>query len=334
MEIGVFDHVDLGPAPVGRLYEDRLKLVERYDRAGFYCYHVAEHHATPLGMAPAPGIFLAAAAQRTRRIRLGPLVYILPLYDPLRLIEEVCMLDHLSAGRFQLGVGRGVSAFELAYFGVGHLDSQAIYEEALEVLRKGLASEVLDHRGLHYRYTGVPMALRPLQTPHPPLWRGVGGPEGAVRAAGCGVNVVSNAPCPAAAEITRRYREEWRARHPDAPLPKMGIARQVYVAATDAEAVRRARPAFDAWYASFAGLWRRFGAEPTRYPGDFDLARRADAVVAGSPDTVRAEIERQMAESGCNYFVCRFAYGDLDFDESARSLDLFAGEVMPRLAGG
>src|SRR5215813_1042874 len=96
MDIGLFDHLDRRDMPLDEFYEMRLRLLQRYDAAGFYSYHLAEHHATPLGLAPVPGIFLAAATQRTERIRLGPCVYCLPLYDPLRLIEEVCMLDHLS----------------------------------------------------------------------------------------------------------------------------------------------------------------------------------------------------------------------------------------------
>ena len=83
---GLFDWVDWRKVPLGRLYEERLTLLEAADAAGFFCYHLAEHHATPLGMTPSPSVFLAAAAQRTRRIRLGPLVYLLPLYSPLRLL--------------------------------------------------------------------------------------------------------------------------------------------------------------------------------------------------------------------------------------------------------
>ena len=108
MDLGIFDHLDHRDVPLHEFYEGRLRLLERYDEAGFAAYHLAEHHATPLGLAPVPGIFLAAATQRTRRIRLGPCVYCVPLYDPLRLIEEVCMLDHLSHGRFDFGVGRGI----------------------------------------------------------------------------------------------------------------------------------------------------------------------------------------------------------------------------------
>src|ERR1043166_8614206 len=99
---GIFDHVDRGEGPLAALYESRLRLVEAADAAGFRTYHVAEHHATSLGMAPSPGIFLAALAKRTRRIRFGPLVYILPLYPPLRLIEHA--EEHTSELQSRFGI--------------------------------------------------------------------------------------------------------------------------------------------------------------------------------------------------------------------------------------
>src|SRR5262249_35831808 len=92
--------------PLADLFETRLKLVEQYDRSGFRSYHIAEHHSTPLGMAPSPSVFLAAVAQRSRRLRFGPLLYVTPLYHPLRVAEEVVMLDHMSGGRLELGLGR------------------------------------------------------------------------------------------------------------------------------------------------------------------------------------------------------------------------------------
>ena len=107
MKFGVFDHVDRGDLPLGQHYENRLRLTEVYDREGFYAYHIAEHHSTPLGIAGAPSVFLSAVAQRTKRLRIGTLVYTLPLVNPLRLLEEVCMLDQMSNGRLELGVGRG-----------------------------------------------------------------------------------------------------------------------------------------------------------------------------------------------------------------------------------
>ena len=107
MEFGVFDHLDRSDTALADFYEDRLAIVEAYDRAGFYAYHLAEHHSTPLGMAPSPSVFLSAVAQRTRRLRFGPLVYAMPLHHPLRLIEEICMLDQMSGGRLEIGFGRG-----------------------------------------------------------------------------------------------------------------------------------------------------------------------------------------------------------------------------------
>src|SRR5258708_39827537 len=115
MQIGVFDHLDCGKIPLNEYYETRFKVIEAYERAGFYSYHVAEHHFTPLGMAPSPSVYLAAIAQRTKTLRFGPLVYALPLYHPLRLIQEICMLDQISNGRLDLGFGRGASSLEASY---------------------------------------------------------------------------------------------------------------------------------------------------------------------------------------------------------------------------
>ena len=118
MKFGIFDHLDIRNEPLSKTYDERLKLLRLADEAGFHAYHVAEHHGTPLGAAPSPSVYLAAAARETKRIRLGPLVYLLPLYHPLRLIEEICILDNLSDGRFELGVGRGISPIEIGFFGI------------------------------------------------------------------------------------------------------------------------------------------------------------------------------------------------------------------------
>ncbi len=131
LSFGIFDHLDRGAVPLAEFYENRLKLIEAYDRHGFYIYLCAEHHATPLGLAPSPGIFLSAVAARTKQLRLGPLVYTLPLYHPLRLIEEICMLDQMSGGRFEFGVGRGISPIEVGYYGIDPEKSQAMFGEAL-----------------------------------------------------------------------------------------------------------------------------------------------------------------------------------------------------------
>src|SRR5580700_8446531 len=141
MRFGVFDHMDHSGGPVGEQYENRLQLIEAYDRGGFYAYHLAEHHGTPLGYAPSPSVFLAAVAQRTRKLRFGPLVYLVPLYHPLRLIEEICMLDQMSGGRLELGVGRGISPIEVGFYGVDFDTGTKQFREAFEVIRRGLTED-------------------------------------------------------------------------------------------------------------------------------------------------------------------------------------------------
>src|SRR3982074_3942340 len=106
MKIGLFDHVEHGGRPLAPLFDERIAFAAAADEAGIYGLHVAEHHATPLNLVPVPGVYLGAVARATRRIRLGPLVYLLPLYSPLRLAEEICILDHLSNGRLEIGGGR------------------------------------------------------------------------------------------------------------------------------------------------------------------------------------------------------------------------------------
>ena len=117
-QFGIFDHLERRPEiSLDQQYEERLELLARADALGFYAYHLAEHQS-PLCMAPSPSVFLAAAARHTRQLRLGALVYMVPFYHPLRLIEEMCMLDHLSGGRLQIGIGRGITAIEHTFWGI------------------------------------------------------------------------------------------------------------------------------------------------------------------------------------------------------------------------
>src|SRR6202045_5163374 len=164
MKIGLFDHIEDGARPLTTLFDERLQFAEAADAAGFYCLHLAEHHATPLNMVPVPGIFMGALARATRRMRLGPLVYLLPLYSPLRLIEEICMLDHLSYGRMEIGVGRGVSPFELKYHKVEHDESRDIFIDAFKCISAGLAADSLTYDGKYFAYESVPTPFPPLHT--------------------------------------------------------------------------------------------------------------------------------------------------------------------------
>jgi alkanesulfonate monooxygenase SsuD/methylene tetrahydromethanopterin reductase-like flavin-dependent oxidoreductase (luciferase family) len=332
MKFGIFDHLDRNELPMAQYYEERLKLVELYDRTDFHAYHVAEHHSTPLGMAPSPSVFLSAVAQRTRRLRFGPLVYILPLYHPLRVAEEVCMLDHLSNGRLQLGVGRGVSPFELGYFGVDAAEAPGIYFESFEVLIKALTQDVLDHEGQRFQFRNVPIVLRPLQQPHPPLWYGVGAPEGVDWCVANRVNAVVNGPLERVRAIVDRYAARWaEAGHAPQDMPFVGTTRHIVVAETDEQARKIAEPAYLQWYNSFMKLWLQHGSAPqlAMFPTNLAQAQQAGVALVGSPATVREMLAEQVERSGANYMLCRFAFGTVTLAEATQSVELFHREVMP-----
>ena len=214
MQFGIFDQNDHGPYALTEQYEKRLQLIEFYDQSGFRTYHMSEHHSTPLNLTPSPSVFLAAVAQRTKRLRFGALVYVLPAHHPLRLAEEICMLDHLSHGRIEVGIGRGASPHELDYFGVDPDVAQAMYVEAYQVIMQALTRDEVNFAGKHYRFSKVPIDLKPAQLPHPPLWYAVPVPEGAAWPAQNGINIVCAGPVARVREITDRYRAEWVAARP------------------------------------------------------------------------------------------------------------------------
>ena len=333
MEFGVFDHLDRSDLPLKDYYEARLKLIEAYDRSGFYAYHVAEHHATPLGMAPSPGVFLAAIAQRTHRLRFGPLVYALPLYHPLRLIEEICMLDQMSGGRLEIGFGRGASPIELGLYGQNPDDAERVYAEALEIVIAGLTQKTVDFQGAYFSFENVRMELEPLQKPHPPMWYGVHSPESAARAARKGLNIVSLDTAAETRGFADRFREVWRETTGDtSSMPKIGLGRFIVIADSDEEALGVARRAYPIWHRSFNYLFRLHGSSPRHpRPPDFDGLAEAGKGVAGTAETVAEFLRSQIEESDATYLIGQFAFGDMSLAESLRSVELFTRHVMPAL---
>lgn len=333
MRIGVFDHLDRSDSPLDRYYEERLALVERYEQAGFYSYHLAEHHATPLGMAPSPSVFLAAVAQRTKRLRFGPMVFALPLYHPVRLAEEICMLDQMGKGRLDIGFGRGASPYELENFGQDPAEAQAVYEESLEVILKCLRGSPLNHSGRYFRFNDVPICLDTLQKPYPPVWYGAHAPESAERAARRGLHIISLDPSALARTIIERYREVWREAHGARELPNLGIGRFVLVADTDAEAMRLARDAYARWHDSFNWLFRYRGTEVPRHarPPTYDELMERGQGVAGKPSTVTEWLRQDLTGTGANYLVLQFMFGNLPHSSALRSIELFERDVAPHL---
>ncbi len=334
MKFGIFDHVDDSGLPLADHYAARLDMVAAYEAAGFYAYHVAEHHGTPLGHAPSPGIWLAAVSQRTSTLRIGPLVFLLPLYHPLRLIEEIGMLDALSGGRLEFGYGRGISPIEMGFYGVDMAEQQARADEALDVVLNGLTHDRLTHHGRFFQFDDVPMLQRPLQQPHPPLWYGTNSPGSVERCAQQRLNMITLATGEGMRAMIGGYRAAYDG--PAGSMPLLGVGRHIVVADSDAEALAIARPAFARWRASFVHLWAaRGGDNPfvASFPKDWEAMVATGGACAGSPDTVRAFIARDQALGGYTYLAAQLAFGDLSVAQVSRSAQLFGAEVMPAFAG-
>jgi len=327
MKFGIFDHIDANGMAIGEQYAQRLRLVELYEKLGFYCYHLTEHHATDLGMASSPSVFLAAASQHTKTITLGTLVYLLPLHHPVRLLEEIGMLDQLTGGRFQLGIGRGGQPAEHSRFGLAEEDLGPMFEEGLDILMQGLTGDLKAHKGTYYDLPDVPLRIHPVQKPHPPLWYGTASSHRNEWAAEHDVNLLCLIPNARSREVFDDYRAKLA--ELGKAEPNIGLARQLIVAPTDVEAERIAERAWRPFVKSFNWLVEHLGRPIFPIAQTFSGAVDMGLAFAGSPASVRDFVARARDEAAANYLALEIAFGDISEDEAGQTAHLFASEVMP-----
>ena len=338
IKFGIFDWIDRNRMATDELYEQRLRLIEAADQSGFYCYHIAEHHGSPLNMTPSPNLFLAAAAQRTKKIRLGTLVYVLPAYNPLRLAEEICMLDHLTRGRLDVGVGRGISPIELSFFNIEAAQSREMFRESLEAVVRALSTGKLSYAGRYFSFHDVELQIEPFQRPYPPLWYPTNSTESMEWLAREGFHtVVHYQSMPVIHELFALYRRLWNEHRNNAQRlnahvtdPLYGISRHVYIGDTDAAAWEEAKAALTDFNENTGYLQSRRGDNKRKdYLNDF-AARRAEGLyIVGSAASVREQVKQHVEITGGNYFVASFAFGSLTHEQAMNSLRSFAQEVMP-----
>ena len=250
------------------------------------------------------------------------------------------MIDNLSDGRLDMGVGRGISPYEVGSFDIEPKDTREMFAEGLDLLLAGLTRDRLDHQGKWYTLRDVPIELHPLQKPYPPLWYGGANEAGALVAAHYGMHFVTLGGDERCRSLVARYREMWeeakddphRAAAPSEPL--VGVGRHIYIAESDAKAQRHAAEAYRHWYGAVAKLWRDHGAAPVTgmMIDNYEEARRVGQCVVGTPDAVRDMLLNQITDVGYNYLVCQLAWGDLGHEREMDSLRLFIDEVMPAVS--
>ena len=327
-----------------------LQQMEWAEELGFDEVWLTEHHFIDYGLAVDPAALAAAAASRTRRVRIGLAAAILPFHHPVRLAEQVALIDIISNGRLDVGLGRGNRPAEFLGYNVPAEESRERFDETVEVMRRAWTEDHFSHRGRFYTVPEARVIPKPLQRPHPPLYQVCVSRDGIENTALRGwpmLNSLLFGPVEQLIASRDTYvdtlkkvgRSEAEVRQ---LLSRWGVSRQIYVADTDAQALEEARN-FEMWYQE---SFRRFivperleDAHPTLRPGFRAMAERLSKVTweelvretlaFGAPDTVARHVEI-MRQMGVGQVLCWMNFGGLPQDKIRRSMELFAREVLPR----
>lgn len=296
-------------------YQDFIEYVQEADRLGFHSLFMVEHHFTGQGQVSASMTLLAYLAARTRRIRLGTAVVVLPWHNPVLVAEQAATLDLLSGGRFDFGVGKGYRKPEFEGFCIPIEEATERFDEAMEVIRKAWTSGGrFSHHGKRWHYENIVVEPEPLQRPHPPLWLAAGSAESVRRAAREGYNLLLD-QIASIAQITERvaiFREECaRIGRPYDPMT-VAVARALQMIHSESER-----------QAAFETRKRVLGVIGDLARGPLAASvEEDDAPLLGLPEEVIARL-RKLEEGGVGYVLL------VDPNASLASLRAFAQEVMP-----
>jgi len=353
MKFAHFSHVwnKPGMSP-GQRYAQLWDELALCDEHGFDYAFAVEHHFRPFeALMPTPSIYCASAAARTKRLRIGPMGYIVPLYDPLRIAEEAAVLDNVLDGRLELGLVSGIAPDYFTPYGADYENRRAITEEALQFIKTAFATDGrFSFDGRFHQYENLQLSVRPLQKPHPPLWIESRDPKTLEFLAAEGVHTgyVFFTPKDEVAPRYRQYLRLWQqAGH--AEKPNTSYWTLVYVDETDELARERALPHFNYTFTKVFGVREINGAlvpqlaanaerrgehrsaEIARHVTDVDYLIDHNLAFVGSPATVAKQI-RQAAEEGMfNTVLCEMNYGAMSDEEVRRSITLFGTQVIPAL---
>jgi alkanesulfonate monooxygenase SsuD/methylene tetrahydromethanopterin reductase-like flavin-dependent oxidoreductase (luciferase family) len=336
VRFGVWDHFERRPGiPLDLQFQQKIALLQEAEALGFVGYHIAEHHLTPLDMAPSPNVFLAALAQATTHLRIGTMVYILPLYHPVRLVQEICMLDNLSGGRLDVGIGRGIRTIEFDWFGLDPGEGRRRTEETLKIVVDTLRAGRFDHDGQYYQIPEAALDMLPMQRPYPPLWY-AGGIDFAGRHH---LNFLSRTADQVARywDLVDEQRDAPHVVNQHLESPIAGVTRHVVIRETEAEAIAVARRAWAVYDANFhATSVRMLESRTLSVREDFDaVLHEGTRLLVGTPASVREYlrgcVERLRGRPNF-YFAPALQWGDMTLEESLESMRLLAREVMPAFA--
>jgi natural product biosynthesis luciferase-like monooxygenase protein len=345
VRFGVFSIFDYWPRArsVSEYFTDVLDLAQRAEQLGYDSFWISEHHFTDYGgILPRPQILLAALAQRTRTIRLGTAVSLVPFDNPVRLAEDFGLIDVLSGGRLDLGVGRGLFGFEYDGLGVQQDEGRARLEEGVKVIRAAWQSEALTYVGRFTQVDNLRILPRPIQTPHPPLYVAAVSPESydwAGREGHSILQVLYFAPIERTAGEVARYRTVLEQNGHDPARATLVALSPVHVAVTNRRAKYEAADPLMNYVGMVAGLlptetkseqYRAYSRlRPAMQQMTYDVLYSERPTVIGDPDQVIRRIEDMSHALGIDEFVSFVNFGGMPHELTLQSLELFATRVMP-----
>lgn len=326
MDIGVFQLLPRGRAATDReVVEQALWEVDFAERHGFETVWVAEHHFSGYGSIGVPSVYAAGIAQRTRRIRIGYGVAVVPLHHPLRLAEEISWVDHLSKGRVAVGVGPGFSAFEFGGFGVPVDERHERFVEGFDVLRRALTEPEITFQGRRYM-----IRPRPYTRPHPPFYWASTADESLHKAGAERMPLLFGLePVTDIAERLQRYRTI-RAEAGvsnvaiDREIGQMYVLRRICIADTDAEALREVQEPLR-WHREMGTRVHEQGEAIDTVPvsADGPSIEPSDGEWVGSVATVNHKLD-ELHALGLRKVIGWFHFGNMPYESVRRSMELIA----------
>jgi alkanesulfonate monooxygenase SsuD/methylene tetrahydromethanopterin reductase-like flavin-dependent oxidoreductase (luciferase family) len=331
MNLGVFQLLPRGRAATDReVVEQALWEVDFAEQHGFESVWVTEHHFSGCGSIGVPSVYAAGIAQRTRRIRIGYAVAVVPLHHPLQLAEEISWVDHLSEGRVVVGVGPGFSPFEFGGFGVPVDERHARFVEGFDVVRRALAEPEIVFEGIR-----VAIHPRPYTRPHPPFYWASTADESLRKAGAEGMPILFGLePVAQLAERLQRYRairSEAGASDDaiDREIAEMYVLRRICVADTDAEALREVQEPLR-WHREMGIRVHERGEAIDTVPtlADGSMIKIADSECFGSVATVMSKLD-ELRALGLRKVIGWFHFGNMPHASVRRSMQLMAGDVIP-----
>jgi luciferase family oxidoreductase group 1 len=319
------------------MYGRAIEQAQTAEALGFHNVWLAEHHFSTYGYMGRPVQVATYIAARTKRIRVGTAVIVVPLHHPLIVAEEIATLDQLAGGRVDIGLGRGYQYYEFERFGLELDSARKRWDESVDIIVQALSGEPFSYSGSLYRIPETRVFPSPLQKPHPPIWVTAQSPESVEATVRRGFHLLTGGfgvPVERMADF-RRLFDRLVAEVQPACVPDVGVQRAVYVCDSDAEARDAAEHA--RWNMrvtlSLRNHYERVELGhavpiPVRdEPSTEDLLDRF--LVIGTPEKVIAQIARLREWVGISQFNCSFWFGDLDQKRVLKSMELFAKEVMP-----